>query len=62
MYMDEPALDCSDPKASIAIAEDPIRIEIAIREQSIGIDCASNGIRFEVVTGELHDSCAVHGN
>ena len=62
MYMDEPPLYGSDPEASIAVPEESIRIEIAVREQSIRIACASNRIRFEVVTDELHESCGVHGN
>jgi hypothetical protein len=62
MDMDEPALYCSDPETSIAVPEESIRIEIAVRERSIRIACASNGIRFEVVTDELHEPCGVDGN
>src|SRR5271165_2682820 len=60
--MDESPLYGSDPETAIAVPEESIRIEIAVREQSVRIDRASNGIRFEVVTDELQESCAVHSN
>ena len=59
MYMDEPPLVGSDPETSIAVPEQLIRIDIAVREQSIRIGCASNRVRFDVVADELHESCAV---
>ena len=62
MYMDEPPLYCSDPETTIAVPEQSIRIDIAVREQFIGIVCASNRIRFNFVADELQHACAVHGN
>ena len=62
MYMDEPPLHCPDPEASIAVPEQSIRIDIAVREQFIGIDCASNRIRFNFAADELQYACAMHGN
>jgi len=62
MYMDEPPLYGSDPETAIAVPEEPIRIEIAVRERSVRIDWASNGIWFEVVTDELQESCCVDRN
>jgi len=60
--MDEPTLLGSDPETSIAIPEQFIRIDIAVRERSIRIDCAWNWIRGDFAAGELHESGAAHGN
>src|SRR5208283_4636645 len=62
MYMNEPPLHCPNPEASIAVPQQSIRIDIAIREQFIRIDFASNRIRFNFVADELQHACAVHGN
>ena len=43
--MDEPTLVGSDPESSIAVAEQLIRIDIAVREQRLGIDRATNRVR-----------------
>jgi hypothetical protein len=60
MYMDESALHCSDPQASIAVQEQLIRIDISAPEHFIGIAYASDRIRFEFVTRELPDLSPVH--
>src|SRR5271165_1278903 len=51
MYMDDPAIDCSDPEASIAVPE-----------QFIRVDRAGYRILLEVPAGELCESYFVHGD
>jgi hypothetical protein len=62
MYMDQPALDGSDPETSIAVPQHTIRVDIAILEKYLRIDRAAHRIRFEFVPDELQESCTVDGN
>jgi hypothetical protein len=58
--MDQSSIHGSDPEASIAVPQEFIRIDIAVRKQSARIDCASNRIRFDFAASELQESCAMH--
>lgn len=62
MDMDESSLHRSYPETPVAIPEQSVSIDIAVREQSIRMDWAANRIRFDLVAGKLHESCAVQGN
>jgi hypothetical protein len=60
--MNEPPLYGSDPEASIAVPEQSIRIDIAVTQELVPVDWASNRIRSDLIVGELQESRAVHGN
>src|SRR6185295_1073828 len=51
--------DRSDPETAIAVPQQFVRINLVIGEPPVPIDCVSNGISFDFVAGELHDSSAV---
>ncbi len=60
--MDKPPLVGPDPETTIAVPEQFIRINIAVREQRIGIDCAANRVAFEFVAHDLLKSGTTDGN
>jgi hypothetical protein len=62
MHVDESSLYGSDPETSIAITEQPVRIDVTIRERSRAVDCSSNRIRFELVANKPHESSAVQSD
>jgi len=62
IYVDESALHSSDPETPIAVTEQFIRIDFAVPEKSVLSACASNGIGFDFVTTEMHESCGVSRN
>src|SRR4029453_16159086 len=57
--MDKAPVDRADPETAIAIPQQSVRIDLVIGEPPVPVDCVSNGIGFDVVAGELHESSAV---
>ena len=57
--MDKAPVDRSDPQTAIAVPQQSVRIDLVIGEQPVPVACVSNGIGFDFVAGELHESSAV---
>jgi hypothetical protein len=62
MYMNQTALDSSDPKASIAVSKHTIRVDVAVLQKYLRIERATHRLRFEFVADELQEPCTVDGN
>src|SRR6476620_8216772 len=57
--MDKAPVDRSNPETAIAVPQQSVRIDLVIGEPLVPVACVSNGIGFDVVAGELHESSAV---
>ena len=63
MYVDKPPLVGSDPETSVAVPEQLIRIDIAVREAAHSRFIALRiGYGFEFVGDDLPESCAAHAD